>query len=428
MICHTVSAQVGAIEQVVAAVKSGELSQDQIEGSVQRIAALKAKYVSSDIIPTSTSTLEEGVARNAKQMEMAADIYSKSTTLVCSEPGIIPISPSGKKIVFISPGKTPVGGGAVESGEEKTREPYTPDSYIEILKAQCLDITEVRFFSDMKNSAEDENRIDSADIIILATRNATQSTYQYDYGIALGKRLGNKLIVVATCDPYDFLLEKECIKNYITIYEPTVPAFKAAVDVIFGITKALGSLPVGTPATKHLIRDMTTSEEDIKKLWTLWQEIFPKWPIDLPRLTKILHQPHGRHYLHDKGFCMSFLMDGPHGKIAAVGVLPEYRGCGLGTTFVTRAQLDLSRRAEIEGVGSLKSMAFGSVFPRLWCQPPIDLSQDSKDFLLHRGSLRHGKIASILCMDISDFHRLPEIHCPNSSGSISRYHWRCCST
>jgi len=38
MICHTMAAQVGAIEQVVQAVKSGELSQKSIQASVDRVS------------------------------------------------------------------------------------------------------------------------------------------------------------------------------------------------------------------------------------------------------------------------------------------------------------------------------------------------------------------------------------------------------
>lgn len=378
------SAQIGAIEEVFQAVKSGELSQEQIEASVQRVAALKQNYVERETILA--STLEASGVRNARQAATASEIYAKSTTLVRSNSGVIPVSPSGKRIVFVSPGKTPPGGGAVESGEEKTREPYTPSSYIDILRAQYPYITEVRFFNGTKPSVGEESQIEGADVVILATRNATPSSYQKRYGLALGKKLGNKLIVVATCDPYDFIAEKEDIKNYITIYEPTIPAFKAAVDVIFGVITAQGLLPVGNPTTKHDIRVINPlAEADLKRLWSLWQEIFPKWSIDFRRMTKILQQPHGQHYLHDKGFCMSFLETGPHGKIAAVGVLPEHRNKGLGTAFVANAQADLRKRAEGAEMGPLKSLAFGSVFPRLWCQPPIDLPQETKKFLLHRG-------------------------------------------
>lgn len=248
-----------------------------------------------------------------------------------SEPGSIPISryTANMKVVFVSPGKTPAGGGAVESGEEKTREPYTPASYIDIIRVHSTSATEIRFYDGSQLSAEEEKYIADSDIVIFATRNAGLSPHQKELGLSLGRKYGEKLIVVATCDPYDFLKEKAEIKNYVAIYEPTIPSFKVAVDIIFGVTEPKGSLPVGTPVVKHNIRDFKSSDDDIEHLWQMWQSIFPKWPIEPQRMAKLLHQPHGRHYIHEKGFCLTFLSDG-HGKIAAVGVLPDHRGKGLG--------------------------------------------------------------------------------------------------
>ncbi|CZR61312.1 uncharacterized protein PAC_11208 [Phialocephala subalpina] len=92
---------------------------------------------------------------------------------------------------------------------------------------------------------------------------------------------------------------------------------------------------------EHTIRDLTGSDEDFEKIWQMWQTIFPKWPIERQRMEKILHQLPGHHYIHEKGFCLSYLTDGPHGKIAAVGVMPEYRGKGLGSAFIGKAQAEL---------------------------------------------------------------------------------------
>ena len=78
-------------------------------------------------------------------------------------------------------------------------------------------------------------------------------------------------------------------------------------------------------------------------------------------------------------------MDGQHGKIAAVGVLPEYRGKGLGTAFIKKAQAELRNIARINGEGELKSLEIGSQTPRFWPQMPIDFPQEVKDFFLHRG-------------------------------------------
>ena len=133
------------------------------------------------------------------------------------------------------------------------------------------------------------------------------------------------------------------------------------------------------------IRNFTNSGEDFEEIWQMWQTIFPKWPIERQRMEKILHQLPGQHYIHEKGFCLSFLTDGPHGKIAAVGVLPEYRGKGLGTAFITKAQAELRNIARTNGEGELKSLEIGSQTPRFWPQVPIDFPQEVKDFFLHRG-------------------------------------------
>jgi beta-N-acetylhexosaminidase len=385
MICHTMSAQLGAIEKVVQAVKSRELSQEAIEASVNRVKGLKTKYQSSQIPPTLANSEE----RFTRQGTLASEVYAKSTTVVRTEPGSFPILTKQSKIVFVSPGETPLGGGAVDSGEEKTREPYTPSPYIDLLRVHNPNIIDIRFHDGIPLSAKSQTAIEEAETVIFATRNARLSQYQKDFGLSLGKKLGNKLIVVATCDPYDFLGEKDEIKNYIAIYEPTLPAFKSAVDVIFAITQTQGSLPVGLSGAKHDIRQITSSDEDCKKLWTLYQEIFPKWPIDLQRLTKILRNGAGKHWIHDKGFCISFLVDGRHGRISTVGVLAEYRGRGLGTALVTKAQEELRVGAHMVGVGEMKDFGIGSVFPRFWPAVPIDFPNADKDFFLHRGKHIH---------------------------------------
>src|SRR6187402_2695745 len=110
---------------------------------------------------------------------------------------------------------------------------------------------------------------------------------------------------------------------------------------MMSVVKTQDSLPDGTPPVEHTIRSFTNSDEDFEKIWQMWQTIFPKWPIDRQSMEKILHRLPGHHYIHEKGFCLSYLTDGPHGKIAAVGVLPEYRGKGLGTAFMEKAQAEL---------------------------------------------------------------------------------------
>ncbi|TVY91803.1 Beta-hexosaminidase [Lachnellula willkommii] len=394
MICHTMSAQVGAIESVVEAVKTSALSWKSIEESVHRVSDLKSIFVPSNRLPLPNSTLSRFELRNnlsnRRRELLARGIYAKSTTVVRCSPDIFPLPRDGtSKIVFVNPGKAAAVSGVVESGEVKTRTPYPPVEYINILQAQNQSIKDVQFLEGTSIS-EVEKQLDEADIVILATRNAWLNPAQKSLGLALGKKFGNKLIVIATCEPYDFLDEVEEIQNYIAIYEPTIPAFQSAVNVMFGITTPCGSLPVGlssNPSVRPV--DHTPAKEGIEldsdKIYFLWQEIFPTWPIGRELLKDILLRTNGFHYIHSKGFCLSFLTDGNQGTIAVIGVLPKFRGKGIGTALLTAAHQRL--RLESSASGGLKSLGLGSVFPRFWPGVPISVAQEDKDFFVDRGLL-----------------------------------------
>ncbi|XMA12180.1 hypothetical protein WAI453_004971 [Rhynchosporium graminicola] len=134
IVCHTKSAQVGAIKLVIEAIKSGELSQDDIQASVARIEALKSKFVTNFAIPISTLQDQNAKERKVRHCSLSTETYAKSTTVVRSVTGSFPINiGSTKRIVFISPGTNPTGSGAVGSGDRNTRDPHTPSTYVDLL-------------------------------------------------------------------------------------------------------------------------------------------------------------------------------------------------------------------------------------------------------------------------------------------------------
>ena len=161
-----------------------------------------------------------------------------------------------------------------------------------------------------------------------------------------------------------------------------------------------------------IIRNYTKSDEDLEQIWQMWQTIFPKWPIERERLRKILHFLPDHHYIHDKGFCLSFLTDGSQGKIAAVGVLPEYRGKGLGTAFIEKAQTELRNTARTDRRGELKSLGIGSQTPRFWPQMPIDFPLEVKEFFRHRGNFHDFVYPSLLelASEVLMIYRFSQIH------------------
>lgn len=229
---------------------------------------LKRKYLVSNTTPI---PLLEAESRNEKQLALASEIYAKSTTVVRSEAGVLPIKPGGvMKIVFLRPGKGPKPGGCVEeSDKENVRDPITPAAYIDVIRTYNPNSIEIQYHEETPFSEQSQKTSSEADYVILATINASLSEYQKEFGLSLGKKLGAKLVVVATSDPYDFLNETEEVKNYIAIYEPTIAAFKSAVDVIFGTTAPTGSLPVANPAVKHNIESFKgpEAEQVVDKVW-----------------------------------------------------------------------------------------------------------------------------------------------------------------
>jgi beta-N-acetylhexosaminidase len=143
--------------------------------------------------------------------------------------------------------------------------------------------------------------------------------------------------------------------------------------------------------TQHETRQLTNSDDDINKAWQLWQTIFPDWPIDQGRFAKLLFGLPGYHWIHENGFCLSYMIDGAtslrdgaHGRIASIGVLPEYRRQGIGSALLEKAKIGL-RDAARANSEELKSLEVGSIFPRFWWQIPNTVPEEVKGFFSNRG-------------------------------------------
>jgi beta-N-acetylhexosaminidase len=246
MICHTYEVQAASVDRVCDAVASGKLSSQSIDASLARLAALKDRYTSWDeaLARRDTADLE---TVNAASKELADRVYAESVTVVREEPGLIPL-PRAAKTVFLSPGPNVPQGGAVDSGVaiQPTRVPWTASTFSDAIKKYNAKIESIRFV-DAQLDDETWRKLDEADVVIVATRNAKESPYQSELTMEVVRRLGSaKIAVVATCNPYDFL-DVPQVSTYLATYEPTYEAFAAAADVLYGESKPVGVLPVAHP-------------------------------------------------------------------------------------------------------------------------------------------------------------------------------------
>lgn len=242
MICHTYSVQTATIDRICEAINSGELPNEQMETSLQRLASIKDKGINWDTA-LKTDNAEILASINSRGAALAKKVYADAATLVRSDKDTIPLSKTAKTL-FVSPGKNKIiGGGAVTGEGEPTRVPWVTDDFAERLKAFNPDLEQIKF-TEEPLTADEWKRIEEAEIVMLATRNAKEAPYQRTLGKEIASRRGQKTtIAVATCAPYDFLEDTE-IRTYLAVYEPTVEAFSAAVDILYGADTARGKLPV----------------------------------------------------------------------------------------------------------------------------------------------------------------------------------------
>lgn len=135
-------------------------------------------------------------------------------------------------------------GGAVDSGEAAppTRVLWVLGSFGDALHTYNPDLVKIRF-TDSTLSDDQWRQVEEAEAVILATQNARESQHQRDLGKEVARRADSPLITIATCNPYDFLEDPE-MRTYLAAYEPTVEAFRAGVDIVYGEASAGVKLPI----------------------------------------------------------------------------------------------------------------------------------------------------------------------------------------
>ncbi|KAK2612504.1 hypothetical protein QQS21_001442 [Conoideocrella luteorostrata] len=244
MICHTYEVQTAAIDRLCQAIESREISQSQVDASVKRLRDLKNKFTNWDTALEAHPAADLATL-NKKNEALASGIYRNAATIVRSQPDLIPLSRTSST-VFVSPGINVPTSGAASSGEElqKTRVPWVSGAFGDALRKHNSSVVDIRF-TDSKLSHDEWKQVEEADTVIFATRNARESQYQRDLGLEAAKRrAGKTFISVATCNPYDFIDDEDEVKNFAVVYEPTLEAFAAVTDILYGEVLAKGQLPV----------------------------------------------------------------------------------------------------------------------------------------------------------------------------------------
>ncbi|MGP4018315.1 glycoside hydrolase family 3 protein [Saccharopolyspora sp. 5N708] len=216
-----------AIDGVLGAVRTGQLSEQRIDESVARILALKSARGVLDNPFVDVSKVDQ-VVGSPEHLAAAQEITDRTTTLLRND-GMLPLEPPGTMFV------TGAGDKATAALAERIR--------VRGPQASAL-VTGLQPTPEQINqAAEEAKRHDVTVVLTNAAWSATNAT-QLDLVRAL-QQTGKPVVAVAVRDPYDAAYVD--LPAWVATYSDKAVAMESLAKVLFGEITPVGKLPVPVP-------------------------------------------------------------------------------------------------------------------------------------------------------------------------------------
>ncbi|KAF9813278.1 hypothetical protein IEO21_05662 [Rhodonia placenta] len=260
MICHRFDRHLAALNATYDAVRAGVLPAAALAESGRRIAAMKDAFTGGwDAVLG--AKLDAGQVRRLKTDNalLGTQAYARTVApLRPLRPGALPLAKAGHAVLFtprvqsINPAVDD-NEGALRDAAGRLRNTAGP-SYEALSKslAAHVPVHHIVYAPGDTVVPSDQEKIRGASSLVFAVRNAFEAgAWQIDYLRAVvqdGVVAPEKLVLVTTCAPYDLMnLDMSEVKDVpcLATFEFTVPAMAALADVLFGVSEAKGTLPVG---------------------------------------------------------------------------------------------------------------------------------------------------------------------------------------
>jgi len=221
-----------AYQGVLAAVRSGRISEDRIDRSVRRVLTLKWNR---GIVahPTADPAALAGVVGTAEHLAVAQGITDRTTTLVTND-GTLPIAPADKKILV-------VGYDAATTGALSTA--------LTARRAQVTTIVSTGS-PDVATRAAAVAAAAQNDLVVVLTNNAHGATVSAGNVRALVAELGattTPLAAAALRNPYDVAYGVG-VESWLATYSTKPVAIESLARTLTGEVAPRGLLPVDVPA------------------------------------------------------------------------------------------------------------------------------------------------------------------------------------
>ncbi len=226
--------QMRAYEALLQGAQHGQLKQEDLQDSVERISRLKNWLMEHQTFP------DLSVIQCDAHMHVANEIAEKSITLVRDERQYLPIGlESDKRIAVIVP-------------IPKDLTPADTSSYIQPKLAECIrqhhGQTDEFKISLTPNAQERESLLQNVrgcDLIVVGTINAFAEEKQAELVRQL-LSFDKPVIIVAMRLPYD-LAAFPGASTYVCTYSILGPSMQAVSNALFGFREMTGRLPVTIP-------------------------------------------------------------------------------------------------------------------------------------------------------------------------------------
>ncbi|MBT2293716.1 beta-N-acetylhexosaminidase [Paenibacillus albidus] len=234
LVSHTYNWQVEAMEAVIEAVLQGEIPEERIDESVQRLVQLKERRGITRAAPKPFAALQ-GKLASRTSMDVAEALSEQSITLLCDD-GQLPLT--ADEPVYVVWPEVRTNHEVIEALHEEVTLGKALELYIREVNEQVIDVdpSEAEIMQVLEESK-------SFSQVVAVTYNADFSPGQRRILQGLTARSGIRLIVVAARNPYDYTAVSG-IRTCLACYENKPLAMRAASKVLAGLNAAPGILPV----------------------------------------------------------------------------------------------------------------------------------------------------------------------------------------
>ncbi|KAI8975770.1 glycoside hydrolase superfamily [Mycotypha africana] len=401
MLSHTYSFQKNAFQLVHEAIEAGQLSEESLRASLDRVSQLKSRFLTWE---TSLQKQDLGIVGCEAHTKLSEKLYNAVPTIVCDKSNLLPLQLDDEQRILFLGAHVPLTL-AIDSEPEPFNSMY--DSILRRHKN-----TEYIIFNE--NTVLSKNQITEADMVIIGTANANLHPFQSNMVQLISKYTEN-LIVVAVINPYDLMAFSNHVGTYAVTYEYTPPAHEASIRLIFGEIKNGSKLPVtlfplnakNEPITVT-VADFKSTEMELEKAYSLWNSVYKEnWPLSFEKFNLILaRMQNPRHFAVFKdnddeqqmiGFAATQTIDS-QGQLALLVVHPNYRRNGIGSRLHDRCLEAFSQERNTQQI------MLGATYPRFFCGVPNDdrMGKEAQEFFQHRGYDMLGVVWD-LKGDLSDY-------------------------